>query len=250
MLRQHVRATAFWCATALATCWAAAAASYGQGTTAKLTVPATSAEIRVDGKLDESCYQTPPLVDAFAVAGKPQAKPPKTKAWLFWQADRLIFAFDCEDADIVAAPPSADKHDVDKQDRVELYLWSGRAEDTYYCIEIAAGGALHDYSARFHRRFDDRWSMEGLEYAAAKTSKGYSVEGTISRAALAKLGFRLEPGASWRLGLFRADFPSRDASGDPTWITWVDAKGPQPDFHVPASFGTCTLGPALPAPAH
>ncbi len=100
-----------------------------------------SAPIRVDGKLDEPCYQVRPLLDTFVVAGQPDKQPSKTKVWLFWQRDRLIFAFECQQADIVAAPPSSNKHDVDNQDRVELYLWSGRPDDTYYCIEIAAGGA-------------------------------------------------------------------------------------------------------------
>jgi hypothetical protein len=40
--------------------------------------------------------------------------------------------------------------------------------------------------------------------------------------------------------LFRADFRS-GAPQDPTWICWVDANGPQPDFHVAASFGEAIL---------
>ena len=255
MQKHNLMTPAGWLALALAACCGMAARACGDDATSRLVVPFTSAEIRVDGKLDEACYQTPPQVETFAIAGQPNRQPPKTKAWLFWQRDRLIFAFDCEEADIVAAPPSSNKHDVNHQDRVELYLWSGRAEDTYYCIEIAAAGALHDYAARFHRRFDDDWSLVGLKFAAARTAQGYRVEGTIPQAALAKMGFRLEPGDPWRLGLFRAAFASSDAAVvappavgpavEPTWITWVDAKGPQPDFHVPESFGICTLGPAM-----
>ena len=108
----------------------------------KLTAPFTSGQACVDGKLDEPCYQTPPLVEDFVLASQTGRQPPKTRAWLFWQRDKLIFAFDCEDADLVAAPPSANKHDVDAQDRVELFLWSGRTEDTYYCIEIGGRGAV------------------------------------------------------------------------------------------------------------
>jgi hypothetical protein len=209
----------------------------------RLVVPFTSGHVLVDGKLNEPCYQAPPLVEAFVVAGQPAKQPPKTKAWLFWQRDKLIFAFECEATDLAAAPPSAKEHDVDGQDRVELFLWSGRRDDAYYCIEIGARGALHDYSARFYRHFDDRWSLKGLEYAVKSTPRGYSVEATISRTAMERMGFRLESGAQWRLGLFRADFASGGAPGEPTWITWVDAKGPKPDFHVARSFGDCTLGP-------
>jgi hypothetical protein len=208
-----------------------------------ITAPFTTGKISVDGNLDEPCYYTPPLVEDFVIAGQPGKQPSKTKAWLFWQRDKLIFAFDCEDADLVAAPPSSKKHDVDRQDRVELFLWSGQPQDTYYCIEIGGRGALHDYSARFYRRFDDEWSLEGLEYTAKSTPQGYSVEGTISRTTMKKMGFYLEPGAQWRLGFFRADFAAGNNEGEPNWITWIDAKGPKPDFHVAESFGTCTLGP-------
>jgi hypothetical protein len=45
------------------------------------------------------------------------------------------------------------------------------------------------------------------------------------------------------LGLFRADFSSPNVRGEPTWITWIDAKGTQPDFHVAGSFGVGRLAP-------
>ncbi len=208
-----------------------------------LKVPEWSGRVKVDGKLDERCYQERPILEQFVVAGQPQQRPPKTKAWLFWQRDRLIFAFECEDADIVAAAPSGKEHDVDDQDRVELFLWSGAPDKPYACIEIGARSAVHDYLARFYRRFDDAWSPAGWEYAVHRTPGGYRVEAALPRAALAALGFHLEAGARWRVGLFRADFSHRSQAG-PTWITWVDAKLPQPDFHVAGSFGEIVLQPA------
>ena len=68
---------------------------------------------------------------------------------------------------------------------------------------------------------------------------------------------RLRPGKRIRAGLYRAEF-SHDRSGRPVeqketihnrgrsvdgpapielWITWVDSKTPEPDFHVPSSLG-------------
>jgi hypothetical protein len=58
------------------------------------------------------------------------------------------------------------------------------------------------------------------------------------------MGLQLKPGARWRVGLFRADFSSRHFKEEPTWITWVDARGPKPDFHVVQSFGEMVLLPA------
>jgi hypothetical protein len=206
-----------------------------------LRVPPLSGELLVDGRLTESCYQAAPLVENFTVAGHPAMQPQSTKAWLFWQPERFVFAFDVEDSAIVASPPSANKRDVCGQDRVEVFLWSGRKRDTYYCLEIGARGAVYDYAARFYRQMDDSWSLAGWKYAVFVTERGYSVEGEISRAAMEKMGFALRPGARFRVGLFRADF-TPGGPAEPTWICWVDAKGPQADFHVAGSFGKVILG--------
>jgi hypothetical protein len=206
-----------------------------------VTVPALSGDVLLDGRLTEPCYKSPPLVANFVVPGNPALRPQPTRAWLFWQPDRFIFAFDVEDAAIVSSPPSTNKHDLDTQDRVELYLWSGSPRDAYYCVEIAAGGALHDYKARFYRQFDDSWNLPGFKYAVAPTPRGYSVEAAIPRAAMEQMGFHLRAGETMRAGLFRADY-SPAAPGQPTWICWVDGKTPQPDFHVAASFGKIILG--------
>jgi hypothetical protein len=198
----------------------------------------------VDGQLSEACYQGKAPFTGFVVAGQPAVRPQPTKAWLFWNLERLVFAFEVTDAQIVGTPPSGRERDVDTQDRVEVFLWSGRTNDTYHCIEIGARGAVHDYAARFYRQFDDGWSPAGLKTAAVSTPSGYLVEGEIPGAALEAMGLRLRDGLRLRLGLFRADFrPGR--SEDPTWICWVDARGPQPDFHVAGSFGTAVLaGPS------
>ncbi|MCC6125205.1 MAG: carbohydrate-binding family 9-like protein [Pirellulales bacterium] len=209
----------------------------------ELVAPFTSDRVLVDGKLDEACYRSGALVESFCIAGRPNEPPPPTKAWLFWQPERLAFAFECADRDLVAAATSPKEHDVDGQDRVELFLWSGDPQDAYYCIEIGARGALHDYAARFYRRFDDEWSLAGLEFAVDRTPTGYCVEGVIARSAMEKMGFPLEPGMRCRLGLFRADFDSGAGKSEPTWIAWIDAQGAKPDFHVAESFGGCALGP-------
>jgi len=206
-----------------------------------LKIPEFRGDLKVDGRLDEVCYRTRPLVKGFVVAGAPNRKAPRTRAWLFWSPERLVFAFDCEDDDIVAAAESRNEMDVDNQDRVELFLWSGREADAYACIEIGARGAVHDYRARFYRQFDSAWSSAGWRYAVSTTAKGYRVEGEISREAMGKLGFHLSPGTRLRAGLFRADFASHKPGLEPTWITWVDARGPKPDFHVAQSFGEVVL---------
>jgi hypothetical protein len=219
-----------------------------QSNPAALAVPYVAAPVRVDGRIEEPCYRTIPPLTNFVVAGQPTARPQPTKAWVFWDRTRMVFAFDVIDREIVAAGASHDERDVDPQDRVEFFLWSGRTNEAYYCVEIAARGAVHDYSARFYRQFDDAWAPLGMKIAVARTANGYQVEAEVPRRALEAAGFALRPGAESRLGLFRADFqPNRPR--DPTWICWVDAHGLEPDFHVAGSFGRAVLAGPESSPA-
>jgi hypothetical protein len=207
---------------------------------ARWDAPELAGGLNVDGRLTEACYREQAALTSFVVAGKPSAQPQPTHAWLFWDPDRLIIAFDASDAQIVAAPETGRERDVDAQDRVEVFLWSGRADAPYYCIEVGARGAVHDYAARFYRRFDDRWTPVGMKAAVASTPAGYQVEIVLPRAAIEAAGFRLQAGERLRCGLFRADFrPGQPES--PTWITWVDAHTKQPDFHVAGAFGEIVL---------
>lgn len=213
----------------------------GCQTTSSLDIPMCSGPFLIDGALDEACYSAAEPLNSFVVAGQSAKPAPATKAWVFWNAEQFVFAFECEDATFVAKEPSENENDVDPQDRIELFLWSGNPEDTYYCLEIAPLGAVHDYAARFYRQFDNAWEPAGWQCATAITGAGYRVEAATSREAMAKCGFMLEPGLCFRAGLFRADFPSWEAGAVPDWITWVDARTPQPDFHVAGSFGTFEL---------
>ena len=169
--------------------------------------------------------QKPACRSRFRRGRRPDARLQPTKAWLFWQPERLLFAFQVHDEEIIAAPPSNRESDVDPQDRVELFLWSGDKSDTYWCVEVGAIGAVHDYAARFYRKFDQAWSPAGMQVVVARTATGYCVEGELSRAALEKMGFALCAEESVRCGLFRADFTAARPK-DPTWICWVDAGEP------------------------
>jgi hypothetical protein len=205
--------------------------------TPSLEIPRLPCDVVIDGKLDETCYTSAPLVGRFVVAGAPESPTSGTRVWLYWNDDRLVFAFDCEDADIVASPPTDNERAAEAQDRVELFFWSGRMEDGYYCFEHAPEGALHDSHTMFYRKVNRRWDAQGYHAAFQRTPKGYTAEGEFPKSLLDSMGFRLRPGEKWRLGLFRADF---DGGGSARWLTWIDRDAP-PDFHVAESFGCVEL---------
>lgn len=212
------------------------AATAGQYT--EILVSKAPAQITIDGILSESIYrQAPSVGKSFVVAGAPEKSPQPTSAWLFWESERLVIAFDCTDADIVASAPSENERGVDAQDRVEVFLWSGDENDTYYCIEVSPSGAVHDYAARFYRKFDDSWSLQNWQYAVKMHPTGYRTEIAIPARDLAAIGLDYEREKTWRIGLFRADFSSERPDA-PDWITWVDSRTAEPDFHVAESFGS------------
>jgi hypothetical protein len=211
-------------------------------TPAKLRIARLTEPVRVDGRLDEGCYERLAPVTAFKVASRPDAKAPATKAWLQWDERGFWFAFAAYDTTLVAEPLTTDEHAVDTQDRVELVL---RPEGSrkYFCLEIAPGGAVHDYSARIYRHFDDSWSPAGATFAARRLADGYVVEGFVPVAALREMGIgSWRTGARFQLGLYRADFRP-DALDDPAWLTWVEPNLPQPDFHVRATLTLVELAP-------
>ncbi len=198
--------------------------------------------LQVDGRLEEPCYQRVIPVTDFKVASQPGARAKPTQAWLQWNEAGLWFAFAAQDTTIMAAPPAPDEHAVDTQDRVEIFLWPQNSP-TYFCLEIAPDGAVHDYAARIYRRFDDSWTPAGARFAARRTADGYAVEGFLPAAALHMMGVRTwKSGTRLHLGLYRADFRP-EAPDDPTWLTWVEPNLPKPDFHVRATFAPVRLAP-------
>jgi hypothetical protein len=207
-----------------------------------LRVPKFDGEIRIDGKLDEDCYRrSEPLAD-FHVAGRSNEPAPRTRAWVFWRERGLVVAFECDDARLVAESPAegpaADEMLAAAQDRVEMFLWDGRPESAYLCAEMAARGAVLDYSARFHRRFDNVWNIKGLKCAARVDGGRYWVEAELPADAIRPFGITLAEGKRCRGGLFRGDYRTGETGEEPVWIAWVNAPVEKPDFHVAASFGT------------
>jgi Carbohydrate family 9 binding domain-like len=222
-----------------ATCQIRGLTASEQLVVAEYEIPYSAAPITVDGLLAEACYLNRPAITQFTQASNPSEVVPATESWLFWNEGGLSFAFRVVDSNLAAQVASDDEHDVDHQDRVEVFLWSGNTNDPYHCIEIAAQGAVHDYLARFYRKFDDDWQAPGCKTMVTRNESGYIVEGHLSAEGLAQMKYPLASGKTWSIGLFRADFDRY--AGTPTWINWKDSGSKDPDFHVATAFKTVRL---------
>lgn len=215
------------------------------------------ARVRIDGRLDEPEWSQASVERHFIFPWS-KAAAPATDFRAFCDEQYLYFAFRVEDADIFVLGKLRDKEDAVFEDRVEMILSRDGQMKNYFCFEIDSRGRTFDYRASYYRQFDPKWKCKGLRTAASPWDKGYMVEGRIPLTTLMEMGFpRPVPGVKILCGLYRAEF-SHDRSGKPVvqretihnrgrklagpppieaWMSWIDPKTPEPDFHVPSSLG-------------
>lgn len=216
-----------------------------------------AAKITLDGRAEEPAWKEATIEKQFVFPWK-RVPAPETEFRALCDGTHLYFTFRVQDADIVVLDRLRDEEDEVFEDRVEVYLSRDDRMNDYYCFEVDSRGRVFDYRGSFYRRLDTQWQLAGLETKGAPGPKGYEIEGRIPLASLVALGFpALRPGVKIRCGLYRAEF-SHDRSGQPVeqkeslhnlgrklegpppieeWISWVDPKTKEPDFHVPTSLG-------------
>jgi hypothetical protein len=215
------------------------------------------AKITLDGKASEPAWAQAEVDKRFVFPWKPVAAP-ETEFRALCDATNLFFTFRVKDADVVALDRLRDEEDEVFEDRVEVYLSRDVEMKDYFCFEVDSRGRAFDYRGAFYRRVDTKWTFEGLETKGGPRADGHEVEGCIPLKSLVALGFpALRPGARIRCGLYRAEFShdrsgraveqkaslhnlGRKVEGPPPieeWISWVDPKTTEPDFHMPASLG-------------
>jgi hypothetical protein len=211
----------------------------------------------LDGRADEPVWSKAAPETGFPFPWK-KAPAPATEFRALCDEAHLYFTFRVHDDDIVVLDKLRDEEDEVFEDRVELYFSRDEEMKDYYCLEVDSRGRIFDYRATYPRQFNPKWNLEGMEAKAAALPRGYELECSIPLQAFAALGFpELRPGVKVRCGLYRAEF-SHDRSGKPVepaasihtmgrtvdgpppieeWLSWVDPKTKEPDFHVPSSMG-------------
>jgi hypothetical protein len=215
------------------------------------------AKIVLDGRADEPVWKKAAVEKRFTFPWK-QTPAPETEFRALCDGMNLYFTFRVQDADIVVLDKLRDEEDEVFEDRMEVYLSRDDQMNDYFCFEVDSRGRAFDYRGSYYRHLDTNWKLQGLDTKAAPLPKGYEIEGRIPLTSLAALGFPpIQPGVKIRCGLYRAEFshdrggraveqkPSlhnlgRKVEGPPPieeWISWVDPKIKEPDFHVPATLG-------------
>ncbi|MFX0556021.1 sugar-binding protein [Maribacter sp. CXY002] len=134
-----------------------------------------------------------------------------------------------------------DKLEVRFSERVELFFRGNDKMQPYYCLEMDPRGRVLDYKANMYRKFDRSWTWpDSLGIKIKCDREKYTLEGRIKLKRLKELG--LLSSFEIQIGLYRGQCVSLDRKSESIkWISWVDPKTKNPDFHVPSSFGILRL---------
>lgn len=169
-------------------------------------------------------------------------KAPNTQFKALHDNEFVYFRFDVEDKNILTYQINNDKMEVGFSDRVEIFLAKDTALSSYFGLEIDSIGRVMDFKGSYHRNLAFDWTWPGsLDLNTSETGVGYSVEGRMSIKILKE--FSLLNNDVMYVGLFRANCTELSNREDSIkWISWVDPKTSEPDFHLPEAFGILVLG--------
>jgi len=168
-------------------------------------------------------------------------KAPNTTFSAFYDQNYLYFRFIAYGSKPLVYVENNNKMEVVRSERVEIFFRQDEKMKSYYCLEIDPLGRVLDYKAELYRKFNRNWQWpESLFIESKINEKNYSVQGKISFSVLSQLG--LINKNNIQIGLFRGHctkLVGKDAQLK--WISWIDSKTSEPDFHVPSSFGIIEL---------
>ena len=157
-------------------------------------------------------------------------------------SDKLYFSFKVFDSNVHIVKKDNSNASINDSDRVELFFRSDSTMSPYYCLEIDPTPRVMDFIALPKKQFDFdwKWPESELEVKSVICEDYFVVEGSISLDSLRDLG--LLKNNTIETGIFRAKYNEvKTGDFEPTWITWVDSKTEEPNFHTATSFGLLEL---------
>ena len=190
--------------------------------------------------IDFTSWEKVPELDDFSYPWQNE-KAPITTLSAYYDQSHIHFRFIAFGSKPLVFIENNNKLEVIHSERVEIFFRSDQKMHPYYCLEMDPHGRVLDYKAELYRKFDRNWQWpESLSIESKINDKNYTVEGKISLSILNQLG--LINNGHIQIGLFRGhctNLAGKDALLK--WISWVDSKTPEPDFHVPSAFGILKL---------
>ena len=179
-----------------------------------VTIPPTSGGPRIDGRLDDDCWQGRPAMDHFTLLDYDASRPStSTTAHLSFDGKHLYLSARCEYpglSTLVAPVRPRDDRGVKNDDRIELFISTGSG--SYHHLVLTAANVLLDrrcvyqiegagYAPGGFAKFDAdiSWNCDRIQTATQRGSKAWTAEMAIP---LSELG-GVKPGTSWRVNVVR-----------------------------------------------
>jgi len=143
-----------------------------------------------------------PIADFVTVMGRPPSV--KTVSAVYWDEIGLTISFECEDPRIVAKQRPRNDPDIQKDDRVEVYLDVGHTHGRrgWIHVIVSAAGSVLEEKGR-----DKTYRAKGLKAIAEATEGGWRVE---IRLLWSDIGVAPVPGDVWGFNLNRCEHPDEE----------------------------------------
>lgn len=209
------------------------------------TVHRANSEIKIDGRLNETAWQSTDAVGDFHFPWWKAGRKEQTVAKLLWNDEYLYVAFRCEDAHVWAEQTERDSP-VYRDDCVEVFTAPNAAQPfNYFNIEMNVRGVFLD---RHHPHGPGKaeipnWNAKGVKIAAtvdgtlnddADTDRSWVLEASIPFANFESVAQHAPPKAGdvWYLNLNRLG-----GKTNPQYSQWSPGRTERPQFHAPQYFG-------------
>ncbi len=225
----------------------ASCATNNSKVTNEYTIATKDTAIIVDGTLIESVWQEITAIDKEMHFPWETTPAPMTVFKAFQDKEYFYFSFETEDTNIVIAETITKEMDIAREDRVELFFAQAPIDKpladgslpNYFALEMDYKGRTLSIKADSQKNRDVDWNMNTLETKGSRTEKGYILEGRIALEELHQLGVINDNFI--QAGVYRAEFSTVNGEEVMQWISWIDPKTENPNFHINSSFGTFIL---------
>ena len=168
-------------------------------------------------------------------------KSPVTSFSAYYDENHIYFRFVAYGSKPLVYIEDNSKLAVMHSERVEIFFRRDQKMSPYYCLEMDPHGRVLDYSANHYREFDRNWNWPApLSILTSMKDTYYTLQGKLNLNTLKRLNLLRDN--QIQIGLYRGHCTEMiDGKADVKWISWIDPITPEPDFHVPSSFGILTL---------
>lgn len=211
----------------------------------------TSKEIIIDGKWDKPLWEK---VKAIRIENRMGEEPrfrPVTEAKMLYDSTNVYVIFRVHDK-FVKSTITAYNGNVSGDSCVEFFFSPNSAKpEHYFNLEVNAGGTPLIFFITNPRKKFIKLPATAINEIEIAHSLPDVVDSEITEEVTWTIEYRIplgmlkqftnvtmpNPGVTWRANFYKTG----SRTSNPHYYTWSPVSNPEPDFHLPAYFGTLTF---------